>query len=373
MSSPIVIPLIDLQAEHSLMKGEIEQAIARVLESGIYILGPEVAAFEQDFAEYIGARRAVGVASGTDALLLALRASGIGPDDEVITVSHTAVATVTAIELSGAEPVLVDVEPRTCTMDPSKLEEAITERTRAVVPVHLYGHPADLDPILEIARRRQLVVIEDCAQAHGAVYKGRAVGSMADAAAFSFYPTKNLGALGDGGCVATNDDRMADRLRAMRQYGWRTRYVSELSGINSRLDELQAAILRVKLRHLEANNNARRRAAGIYGRALIELPLALPEENDDCRHVYHLYVVQAEQRDDLQAYLAHHGVATARHYPLPVHKQPAYSHLRHGPSGLRITEELAGSILSLPMYPTLTESQIQQVGTQIANYYSGQD
>lgn len=364
------IPFLDLRAEYLHLKPEMEEAVRRVLESGFYILGQEVTGFEGEFAKYLGVRRVAGVASGTDALLLALRAYDIGPGDEVITVSHTAVATVAAIEQSGAQPILVDVEPRTCTMDPAKMEEAVSARTRAIVPVHIYGHPADMDPILDIAQRRQLVVIEDCAQAHGATYKGRVAGTMGDAAAFSFYPTKNLGAIGDGGCVATDDDHIAERVRMLRQYGWRERYVSEESGFNSRLDELQAALLRVKLRHLEAGNNARRRVAKSYGQILGDLPLALPEERPECRHVYHLFVIQAERRDDLQAYLAQHEIATARHYPHPVHRQPAYRHLRHGPGGLAVTEALAGSVLSLPIYPLLPDDHIHRVAAAVTSFYS---
>jgi dTDP-4-amino-4,6-dideoxygalactose transaminase len=364
------IPFLDLKVEYLHLKPELEEAVRRVLESGYYILGQEVDQFEREFADYLGIGHVVGVASGTDALLLALRAYDIGPGDEVITVSHTAVATVAAIEQSGAQPVLVDVEPGTCTMDPARVEEAVSARTRALVPVHIYGHPADMDPILEIGRRRQLVVIEDCAQAHGATYKERVAGTMGGAAAFSFYPTKNLGAIGDGGCVATDDDHIAVRVRRLHQYGWRKRYVSEESGFNSRLDELQAAILRVKLRHLEAGNEARRRAAETYGQVLSDLPLVLPEERPACGHVYHLFVIQAELRDDLQAYLTQREIATAQHYPVPVHQQPAYRHLRQGPGGLAVTEALAGSVLSLPMYPLLPDDHIHRVGEAVVSFYS---
>jgi len=364
------IPLLNLKAEYLQLKPELEEAVSRVLDSGSYILGQEVTLFEREFADYLGVNHVAGVASGTDALLLALRAYDIGSGDEVITVSHTAVATVAAIVQSGAQPILVDVEPRTCTMDPSKVEETVTARTRAIVPVHISGHPTDMDPILEIARRRQLVVIEDCAQAHGATSKERFVGTVGDAAAFSFYPTKNLGAIGDGGCVATDDGHISERVRMLRQYGWRKRYVSEESGFNSRLDELQAAILRVKLRHLEIGNAARRRVARTYGQILGDLPLVLPEERTECRHVYHHFVIQAERRDDLQAYLAQHEIATARHYPLPIHQQPAYRHLRCGLGGLTVTEELAGSVLSLPMYPLLADDHILRVAATISSFYS---
>lgn len=356
------IPLVDLAAAYRRLQPEIDAAVARVLAGGWYILGPEVRAFEAEFAAYLGVAHTVGVASGTDAVLLALRALGVGPGDEVITVAHTAVATVSAIELSGATPRFVDIDPETYTLDPARLPEAITPRTRAVIPVHLYGRPAEMDSVLAIARAHNLVIIEDCAQAHGARYHGQMVGSLGDAAAFSFYPTKNLGALGDGGAVATNRPEIAERLLLLRQYGWRERYVSDVSGYNSRLDELQAAVLRVRLRHLDEENEARRRLAARYDASLAGLPVTLPvARRDDCP-VYHLYVIRAAARDGLAAHLRDRTIGTGVHYPVPVHLQPAYAHLGYGPGSLPNTEAAAQSVLSLPMYPDLPENAVALVG-----------
>ena len=367
------IPLVDLKAAYHRLQAEIDAAVARVLAGGWYILGPEVRAFESEFAAYLGVEHAVGVASGTDAVLLALRALGVGPGDEVITVAHTAVATVTAIELCGATPRLVDIDPVTYTLDPTHLAAAITPRTRAIVPVHLYGAPADLDAILAVARAHGLLVVEDCAQAHGARTRGRAVGTLGDAAAFSFYPTKNLGALGDGGAVATNRPEVAERLRLLRQYGWRERYVSDVAGTNSRLDELQAAILRVRLGHLEAENEARRRLAARYDAALAGLPIALPAARPADCPVYHLYVIRAAARDALAEHLRARGIGTGVHYPVPVHRQPAYAHLGYGPGSLPATEAAAAEVLSLPMYPDLTEGAVDTVAAAIRAYYTAVD
>lgn len=363
------IYFVNLQAAYHAHKDEIDAAVAHVLQSGWYILGEQVRAFEQEFAAYCGAEHAVGVASGTDALLLALRALEIGPGDEVITVAHTAVATAVAIELSGATPVFVDVEPATCTLDPTRLAAAVTPRTRAVVPVHLYGRAANIDPIRETARAHGLHVIEDCAQAHGATYKGRCVGSLGDAAAFSFYPTKNLGAGGDGGAVVVQDAALAERLRWLRQYGWKERYISSIAGYNSRLDELQAAILRVKLRHLDADNAARRKLAAVYRQALADLPLELPAEPAAGNHVYHLFVVQSDKRDALRSHLAARGVGTAIQYPVPVHLQPAYAHLGRGAGSLPVTEQLAGRILSLPMYPEMPLEDATAVAQAVRQFF----
>lgn len=363
------IPFLNLEAEYRALKPEIDAAVARVLASGWYILGEEVRHFEQEFAAFCGAAEAVGVASGTDALLLALRAAGIGPGDEVITVAQTAVATVAAIELSGARPVLVDVEPGRYTLDPALVAAVISPRTRAIVPVHLYGQAADLDPLLAIARQHGLVLIEDCAQAHGARYKGAPVGGLADLAAFSFYPTKNLGALGDGGLVTTNDPKLAERVRLLRQYGWARRYISDIPGTNSRLDELQAAILRVKLAKLEAGNERRRQLAATYDQLLTAEGLRRPETRPECRHVYHLYVVQCAQREELAEYLSEQGIGTAVHYPVPVHLQPAYRRLGYQAGSLPVTEALAGSILSLPLYPHMPEGAVVEVAAAINKFY----
>ncbi len=362
----MAIPLTDLRAQYLSVKAEVDAAVARVLDSGWYILGEEVAAFEREFAAYCGAADCVGVGSGTEALHLALLACGVGPGDEVITVSHTAVATVAAITLTGARPVLVEVDAETYTMDPVALEAAITPRTRAVIPVHLYGHPADLDPILEVARRAGVRVIEDCAQAHGATYRGRPVGTWGDLGCFSFYPTKNLGALGDGGAVVGCDLALIERVRLLREYGWaaQARYVSQVKGLNSRLDELQAAVLRVKLRHLDSWNEARRALAARY-QAWLPPSVVRPIERPGCRHVYHLYVVRVPDRDRVRARLQEMGIGTGIHYPVPIHRQPAYQDLAPPSGGLAHTERLAGEILSLPMSPTLTEDQLAEVAEAV--------
>ena len=353
-----MILVADPKANYLAHKAEIDAAIQRVLDSGRYILGDEVAAFEQEFARYIGAADAVGVANGTDALELALRAVGIGPGDEVITVSHTAVATVAAVALTGATPVLVDVDSKSFTLDPNRLVQAITPKTRAIVPVHLYGHPAAMPAIMEIAGQHRLTTIEDCAQAHGASINGRTAGSWGHAAAFSFYPTKNLGALGDGGAVVTGDASVAARVRKLREYGWRERQVSEREGFNSRLDELQAAVLRVKLRYLDAENQHRRRLAAAYEVALRETTIKLPSVAPGAEHVYHQYVVRSAHRDNLRAMLEKQAVGTLIHYPLPVHRQPAYRHLR---ADCPVTDAVSGEILSLPMHAQLTMKEVEHV------------
>ncbi|MBX3061416.1 MAG: DegT/DnrJ/EryC1/StrS family aminotransferase [Anaerolineae bacterium] len=355
------IPQSDPRASYLAHKQEIDEAIARVLDRGSYILGEEVSAFEREFASYIGAAHGIGVASGTDALMLALRACDLGADAEVITVSHTAVASIAAIELAGAIPVLVDIDPQTYTLDVSQIEQVLTPRTRAIIPVHLYGHPAAMDAILEMAKRYHLRVIEDCAQSHGAQYQRRKVGSFGDLAAFSFYPTKNLGAIGDGGMILCNDPALADRLRALRQYGWQSARISTLPGANSRLDELQAAILRVKLRHLDQDNLQRHQLAQLYTKLLEQSCYATPTELTDARHTYHQYVVRVSDRAPLQAFLTQQAITTAVHYPVPIHLQPAYRNRLRTAVSMQHTERAAQQILSLPMYPQLTDSQIERV------------
>lgn len=360
-----MIPFNNLAPLHALLRREIETALRHVLDSGWYILGEQVEAFEADFAEYHGVAHAVGVANGTDALELALRACGVAPGAEVITVAHTAVATVCAIERAGAIPVLVDIDPDTFTLDPSALELAITPRTAAIVPVHLYGQPANLKAIMDIAARRRLLVIEDCAQAHGARYQGQRVGTFGQAAAFSFYPTKNVGAYGDGGAVITNDAGIARRLRLLRNYGQAERGVHETRGINSRLDELQAAILRVKLRYLDEHNEQRRALAARYTAALADLhAIRLPYERRDARHVYHLFVIRSSARDELAAALARRGIGTLVHYPIPVHRQAAYRDLGDR-YHLPVTDEIAGEVLSLPLYIGLDEAQIDYIARAV--------
>jgi dTDP-4-amino-4,6-dideoxygalactose transaminase len=356
------------RAQYETRKAAIDDAVKRVLESGRYILGEEVLAFEREFASYVGVRDVVGVGSGTEALHLALAACEIGASDEVVTVAHTAVATIAAIELAGATPVLVDIEPDFFTLDPSKLEAAITPRTKAIVPVHIYGQPANLDAIASIAARHGLRVIEDCAQAHGALYREKRAGSWGDMACFSFYPTKNLGAIGDGGAVTTNDPRLAEKVRYLREYGWVERNTSSFRGWNSRLDELQAAILRVKLQFLDADNNQRRRIAALYDELLAESDLILPRRRADATHVFHLYVVRSGERDDLLARLRANDVGAMVHYSAPVHLQPAYAGQLPGSDNLPNTERVAKEILSLPIYPEMTDAEVQKVVRACESY-----
>jgi len=367
--APFVPPANPLE-NYLAYKDEIDHAVQRVLNGGSYILGPEVASFEQEFAEYLSARFCIGVANGTDALVLALKACGIGQGDAVFTVSHTAVATVAAIESAGATPVLVDVDKRTFTMSAESLADAIysacnggfSYSPKAIVPVHLYGQPADLPAITRLADRYRLYVIEDCAQAHGAVLLGRKVGTWGNMAAFSFYPTKNLGALGDGGAVVTNDAALAQKVRLLRQYGWNSDRASEIPGFNSRLDEVQAAVLRVKLRYLDHDNLLRQKVASIYNEQLAGTGIALPQTLQDRSHVYHQYVISSSRRDQIQAHLRSHGIGTAIHYPVPVHLQPAYKgRLLPKGIGLSNTEQLCREILSLPMYPQLSQFGVRRV------------
>jgi dTDP-3-amino-3,4,6-trideoxy-alpha-D-glucose transaminase len=354
-----VIPFNDLKPLTGSFGRELEEAALRVLRSGWYILGPELEAFETGFAVWHGVAHAVGVANGTDAIELALRALGVGRGDEVITVSHTAVATVCAVERTGATPVLVDVDEATFTMDPAAAAAAVTPRTRAIVPVHLYGQPADMDALVELASRHGLALVEDCAQAHGARLGGRLVGTFGHLAAFSFYPTKNLGALGDAGAVITNDARLAGELRSLRHYGQTERYRHETRGVNSRLDEMQAALLRVKLARLDEHNAVRRRLAGRYAAGL--KAVAPPAVRLGAEHAFHLYVVRHPCRDALMAALAERGIGTLIHYPIPVHRQAAYADLGYAPGRLPVTERIAGEILSLPLYVGLAEETVNTI------------
>ena len=359
------IPQSDPRSGILALRSRIEIAIIQVLESGTYILGREVQGFEQEFSAFVGVSHGVGVASGTDALILALRALEVGPDDYVVTVSHTAVASVAAIELAGAKPLLVDIEPDTCTMSPRALAEVLAKppgRIVAVMPVHLYGQPADLAAIEPMTARAGATLVEDAAQCHGGLSGARTIGSIGRVATFSFYPTKNLGAIGDGGMVVTSDDGLAERLRTLRQYGWRSRYVSDITGVNSRLDEIQAAVLRVRLTMLEAENQRRREIAAAYDKGLAGLPLQLPGRRRDAAHVFHQYVIRTPRRDALQRALRERGIGTNIHYPVPVHLQPAYQgRLAIGPSGLAETEHAAREVLSLPMFPQLAEEQVGRV------------
>lgn len=366
-----MIPFVDLRAQYRAIKPEIEAAIARVLDCGQYVLGDEVATFEREFAAYSGAAHGVAVNSGTSALHLALLAAGIAPGDEVITTPHTFIATVAAIGYAGARPVFVDIDPRRFTIDPDRIEAAITPRTRAIIPIHLYGQPADMDPILEIARRRGLVVVEDAAQAHGAEYKGRRVGGIGDLGCFSFYPGKNLGAYGEGGAVVTNSPDYSRTLRMLRDWGAERKYHHVLKGFNYRMESLQGAILRVKLRHLEAWTEARRSRAARYDDLLagsgVETPAALPHN----RHVYHVYAVRHPRRDDLQRALADRGVQTGIHYPIPVHLQPAHADLGYRSGDFPRAERAAAEVLSLPLYPELADEAIERVVGSICEWGVG--
>jgi dTDP-4-amino-4,6-dideoxygalactose transaminase len=355
------IPFLDLPAQHRAVSGEILAAWRSILESAAFVGGAEVRGFEEEFAAYVGAPFCVGVANGTDALRLALLALDVGPGDEVVTVPHTFVATTEAIRQAGARPVFVDVDPATATMDPALLEAAITGRTRAVVPVHLYGQTADMDPILEIARRRGIAVVEDACQAHGARYRGRAAGSIGDAAAFSFYPGKNLGACGEAGAVTTARAEVAARVARLRDHGQSTKYVHEEDGWNARLDALQAAALRVKLRHLDAWNESREEAARRYASALSGSGIALPVEAAGRKHAWHLYVVRHERRERLREALASAGIGSGLHYPVPVHLQKPYLDLGHARGSFPASEAWADRGLSLPMFPGLSGEAVDRV------------
>lgn len=356
-----MIPFLDLKAPHVELREEIDAAIARVLDSGWYILGPEVEAFEADYAAFCDAKHAVGVANGLDALHLALRAMDVGAGDEVIVPSNTYIATWLAVSQCGAVPVPVEPDPATHNIDPARIEAAITPRTKVILPVHLYGQPADMDPILDIARKHGLRVLEDGAQAHGARYKGKRLGAHGDAVAWSFYPGKNLGALGDGGAVTTDDDALADRLRVLRNYGSRVKYVNEVQGYNSRLDPLQAAVLRVKLAHLDAWNSRRAALGRIYLDGLRDTGLVLPHVPDWAEPAWHLFVVRHAQRDGLQQRLTEAGIGSLIHYPIPPHKQQAYVAAGFDSDAFPLASRLADEVLSLPMGPHLAPEQAAAV------------
>jgi len=363
------VPFVDLRAQYTTIAPEVQGAIHAVLERSDFILGCEVDQFEEEFGQYIGTRHAIGVGSGLAALELALRAYGIGPGDEVITAANTFIATVLAIMAVGARPVLVDAEAATYNLDPAVLASAITSRTRAIIPVHLYGQPADMEPILVLAKRHHLVVIEDAAQAHGATYDGRRAGAWGDAAAFSFYPAKNLGACGDAGMVVTNDEALAAKLRMLRVHGVERRYFHDLHGYNSRLDELQAAILRVKLSRLKHWNARRAEIAARYSEGLKNSPLELPVAGPGNTHVYHVYAVLTSRRDELQEFLAQRGVPTIIYYPLPLHLQKVYSELGHRAGDFPAAEAVSKSILPLPIYPELTDDQVDYVVEMVRQFF----
>ncbi len=356
-----MVPLLDLKAQYHSIKPEIDAALARVLETSQFVLGEAVASFEKDFARYCSTEHAIAVNSGTSALHLSLLAAGIGPGDEVITTPFTFVATVAAILYAQARPVLVDIDPNTFNIDPANIERAITPRTKAILPVHLYGQPADMDPIIDIARRHKLIVIEDACQAHGAEYKGKRVGSIGVLGCFSFYPGKNLGAYGEGGAVTTSDPGYARTIRMLRDWGAEKKYEHRLKGYNYRMEGFQGAILGVKLRHLEAWTEARRAHARRYAELLASSGLRTPTEMPNVRHVYHVYGVRTAKREELLKTLNSAGIQTGIHYPVPVHLQPAYSDLGYGAGDFPHAEAAAREVLSLPMFPEMTEAQIEEV------------
>lgn len=365
------IPLMDMVAQYRSIKNEIDEAIRQVLEAGQFILGPNVAALEKEVATYLGVKRGVGVASGTDALLLAMRALEIGPGDEVIVPSYTFFATAGAVLLAGATPVCVDVEPQNYTIDVQQIATRITPKTKAIIPVHLYGHPADMTTVLEIARTHGLRVIEDNAQAFGAEYRGRKTGSIGDVACLSFFPSKNLGGYGDGGMIVTNDDQVADRIRMLRAHGWRKKYFPEMLGYNSRLDELQAAILRVKLRHIDDWNKRRRYLAGKYNERFAGTDIRVPSEAADALHAYHLYVIEVDERERVQQQLKEQGIPTAVYYPQPLHLAAPLAQYGYRRGDFPISERASERTLSIPFYPEMTEEQLNTVADKVEHVISG--
>jgi dTDP-4-amino-4,6-dideoxygalactose transaminase len=363
-----VIPFVDLKAQYMSIKDELNGAVAAVMESCQFILGEEVESFEREFASYCQVEHAVAVNSGTSALHLALLAAGVKPSDEVITVSFTFVATAAAIRHAGARPVFIDITPGSCTMDPSRIERAITPRTKAIIPVHLYGQCADMEPILEIARRHGLIVIEDAAQAHGAEYKGRRAGGFGDLACFSFYPGKNLGAIGEGGAIVTNNSEYAEKIRVLRDHGQTRKYRHDVLGYNYRLEAIQGAVLRVKLRHLDDWNQARREHAFKYRSLLADSGVRLLEEEAYGKPVYHIFPVFTPERDRLQEYLTSLAVATGVHYPIPVHMQKAFGDLPSSPGGLLNSERAGRETLSLPMFAELSDDAISAVADSVRRF-----
>jgi dTDP-4-amino-4,6-dideoxygalactose transaminase len=363
-----MIPFSEVKTQYESIKDEIQEAFEQVVESSWFVLGKNGEAFEKQFASYCNAKFGLGVGSGTEALHLALLACDIQPDDEVITVANTAVPTISAISFARAKPVFVDIDPDSYTMNPKLIEAKITDKTRVILPVHLYGQPADMGPILKLAQKYDLKVIEDACQAHGAEYDGKKVGALGDLGCFSFYPSKNLGAYGDGGMVVTDNPELADRVWMLRNYGQRKRYYHEIKGFNSRLDELQAAFLRKKLKHLNQWNERRRRLAQIYhdnlGNAVVK-----PIQKNYSYHIYHLYVIRCERREELQQYLMDNEIQTLIHYPVPVHLQQAYQDLNIKPGSLPITEKYAAEILSLPMYPELKDDNVFYIADKINTFY----
>ena len=362
------VPFIDLRTQHNALKAELDQAFTRVMERADFALGEDVVRFEDEFAEYCGTQSAIGVDCGLSALELSLRAFEIGPGDEVIIPAHTFIATAAAVSFTGATPVFVDVEQSTQNIDVSQIEGAITQRTKAIIPVHLFGLPAEMESILSLARIYGLVIIEDACQAHGAQYEGKRVGSLGHAAAFSFYPTKNLGGCGDAGIVVTNDPSVTDKVRAMRNCGQRTKYLHELPPFNHRMDTIQAALLRVKLRHLDEWLERRRAHAGLYSRLLEGNGVITPVQASNSTHVFHLYVVRTPNRNALQVYLREHDIGTMVHYPIPIHLQPFYTENGSRQGQYPVSEKLCSEVLSLPLFPEMTTEQVQYVAETVLEF-----
>lgn len=363
------VPFVDLRRQYDTIKGEINTKIVETLQDAHFILGENVENFEKEFANYCNLKHGIGVASGSDALTLSLKVIGVGEGDEVITVPNTFIATVDAISRNGAKPIFVDIDPETYNIDVTQIEEKITDKTKAISPVHLYGQPADMDEIIKIGREYNLMIIEDACQAHGSEYKGKKVGSIGDVGCFSFYPAKNLGAYGDGGIIVTNNEEIAERIKMLRNYGQSKKYYHDFVGYNSRLDEIQAAVLQVKLRYLDEWNEKRREHAKLYNELLEKVPgIEKPIEKDYAKHVYHLYVIRCENRDKLQRYLGSKGVSTGIHYPIPVHLQKAYKQLGYKQEDFLITEKYSTEILSLPMFPELLDDEIEYVVKCIKGY-----
>jgi dTDP-4-amino-4,6-dideoxygalactose transaminase len=364
------LPILDLKAQYMAHREEIDSAILGVVESGQFILGANVQGLEAEIANYVGCRHAVGVASGTDALQLALAALGIGLGDEVITTPFTFIATASTISHAGAVPVFVDIDPRTFNLVPELVEKAVTPRTKAILPVHLFGQCAEMEPLVQIAHRHGLKVIEDAAQAIGAEENGQRAGSFGDIGCFSFYPTKNLGAYGDGGMITTNDPELAEKVDLLRRQGSKKKYLNEVLGFNSRLDEIQAALLRVKLKYLDEWVEGRQRVARRYSELLAGTGVETPYERPGVRHVYHQYTIRVPRRDELQAYLKAQGIGTMIYYPVPLHRLPLYAGLGYGDGSLPVSERVAGEVLSLPMYPELGEGQLQRVAEAISAFFA---
>lgn len=368
------IPLVDLKRQYRSIQPEIDSAVSEVLASGSYIQGKNVKAFENEYANYVGTKYAIGLSSGSEALTLGLRALGIKENDKVLTVSFTFTSSVDCIVHNGGVPVFADINAETYTIDPTKIEKLISPPVKAIIAVHLYGNPVDLEPLMEIARKHNLFFVEDAAQAHGSKYKGKMIGSFGDIACFSFYPAKNLGAYGDAGSITTNDDELAYRIQMLREYGQSEKYVHKSIGFNSRLDELQAAVLRVKVRHLDKWNESRRRNAKIYSECLRKVSnsgeIVLPKETDGGTHVYHIYGIQTENRDELRQSLPNEGIQTGIHYPIPVHLQESYRNRPFCAGDLSNTERIAKKELSLPMFPELTEDEISYISDKVTQFVS---